>query len=419
MQKTNEQLYKERQQRVQDAIALKVPDRVPVWFQDASFFPAKYADISFREVMYDSDKAFAAYKKTIVDFEPDIYFNPGHSLHTPGEASDIMECRQVLLPGQHGISEYHSYQFVEADYMRRGEYDAFLNDPTGYIISKFMPRVFGAMKPFETLPSLMSLLLGYYAMPAMAGMVNDDLITSMEKFCKAARIIQRHKTKAAHFTQEMSMLGFPMACGAITLAPFDLIGDTMRGLKGVLMDMYRQPDKLLAAIDKVTPLMTFGAIAQCRDTGNPGVFIPLHKGSDGFMSLKHFETFYWPSLKQMILTLIDHGLTPCPFFEGNHTQRLEYYADLPKGKILGFFDSTDIHRAKDILGKTMCMSGFMPLLVLQTGTEDDVKIQAKRLIDVLGKDGGFIMGPRSAMDEADPRLVKAWFDFTKEYGVYA
>jgi uroporphyrinogen-III decarboxylase len=419
MEKTNEQLYKERQQRVQDAIALKVPDRVPVWFQDASFFPAKYAGISFREAIYDSDKAFAAYKKTFLDFEPDIYFNPGHALHTPGEASDIMECRQVLLPGQQGISEYHSFQFVEADYMQRGEYDAFLNDPTGFIISKFIPRVFGAMKPFETLPSLMSLLMGYFAMPAMGGMVSDDLIKSMEKFCKAARIIQKHTKKAAHFKQEMSTLGFPMACGAITLAPFDLIGDTMRGLKGVLMDMYRQPDKLLAAIDKVTPLLTFGAIAQCRDSGNPGVFIPLHKGSDGFMSLKQFETFYWPSLKQMILTLIDHGLTPCPFFEGNHTRRLEYYADLPKGKILGFFDATDIHRAKDILGKTMCMSGFMPLLVLQTGTEDDVKIQATRLIDVLGKDGGFIMGPRSAMDEANPRLVRVWFDFTKEYGVYA
>ena len=67
----------------------------------------------------------------------------------------------------------------------------------------------------------------------------------------------------------------------------------------------------------------------------------------------------------------------------------------------------------------MCMSGFMPLFLLQNGTEDDVKTEAKRLIDVLGKDGGFIMGPRSAMDEANPRLVKVWFDFTKEYGVYA
>ena len=33
-------------------------------------------------------------------------------------------------------------------------------------------------------------------------------------------------------------------------------------------------------------------------------------------------------------------------------------------------------------------------------------------------DGGYIMGPKSAMDECNPELVKVWFDFTKEYGVY-
>ena len=93
-------------------------------------------------------------------------------------------------------------------------------------------------------------------------------------------------------------------------------------------------------------------------------------------------------------------------------------ADLPKGKILGFFDSTDIYKAKEIIGKTMCMSGFMPLSLLQTGTPEKVKDYAKKLIDVVGKDGGFIMGPKSAMDEANPELVKVWFDFTKDYGVY-
>lgn len=419
MEKSNEQLYEERKQRVQDAIALKVPDRVPIWFQDASFFPARYTGMTFREAMYDSDKVFVAYKKTFMYFEPDFYFNPGHALHTPGMALETLDCKQVLLPGQHGISENHSFQFVESDYMKRDEYDEFLNDPTGFTISKFIPRVFGAMKSFETLPPITNLLLGYFGMPVLDAMVSDDLITSMEKFCKAARAVQEHTAKADSFVQDMTKTGFPLACGAITLAPFDLIGDTMRGLRGVLMDMYRQPDKLLAAIDEVTPLMTDGAINQCEASGNPGVFIPLHKGSDGFMSLKQFETFYWPSLKQLMLTLIDNGLTPCPFFEGDHTQRLEYYADLPKGKILGFFDSTDIYKAKDIIGNTMCMSGFMPLSILQTGTEDDVKAEAKQLIDVLGKDGGYIMGPKSAMDEADPNLVKVWFDFTKEYGVYS
>ena len=141
----------------------------------------------------------------------------------------------------------------------------------------------------------------------------------------------------------------------------------MRGLRGIFLDMYRNPDKLLAAIDHVTPMMIGMAIAQCEMTGCPGVFIPLHKGSDGFLSLDQFEKFYWPSLKKMILALIDHGLTPCPFFEGIHTKRLDYYADLPKGKVLGFFDSTDIYQAKEKLGGKMCMSGFMPLSLLQTG----------------------------------------------------
>lgn len=418
MGKTKEEIYMERQKRVQDAIALKVPDRVPIWFQDASFFPAKYAGINFKEAMYDSDKLFAAYKKTFLDFEPDFYFNPGHAFHTPGEASDILDCKQVVLPGQKGLSMDHSFQFVEGEYMKAEEYDEFLDDPTAFTISKFVPRVYGTMKPLESIPPVKAHLLGYFGTSLSAGMLGEDLLSAMESYCRAGRIVQKHMAKSAAFVNEMTSFGFPLACGALTLAPFDLIGDTMRGLRGIMMDMYRCPDKLLAAIDKVTPMMIGGAIAGCEASGCPGVFIPLHKGSDGFMSLEQFETFYWPSLKKLILTFIDHGLTPCPFFEGIHTQRLEYYAELPKGKVLGFFDSTDVHKAKEILGKTMCMSGFMPLSLLQTGTPDKVKAYAKTLIDVVGKDGGFIMGPKSAMDEANPELVKVWFDFTKEYGVY-
>jgi uroporphyrinogen-III decarboxylase len=118
------------------------------------------------------------------------------------------------------------------------------------------------------------------------------------------------------------------------------------------------------------------------------------------------------------IELIDSGITPCPFFEGDYTSRLPYLAELPRGKILGLFDSTDIYKAKEALGATMCISGMMPLSLLQPGTADAVRSHAKTLIDVVGKGGGFIMGPRSAMDECNPELVKVWVDFTKEYGVY-
>jgi uroporphyrinogen-III decarboxylase len=159
-------------------------------------------------------------------------------------------------------------------------------------------------------------------------------------------------------------------------------------------------------------------VSGAKMSGTLRVFIPLHRGADGFLSLKQFETFYWPGLKRLMLTLIDEGITPCPFFEGDYTSRLKYLADLPKGKVLGLFDATDIFKAKEILGGTMCISGMMPLSLLQVGTPEKIKDYAKKLIDVVGKGGGFIMGPRSAMDECDPDLVKVWVEFTKEYGVY-
>ena len=166
-----EDLYRERDKRVKDAIALRIPDRVPIWFQDASFFPAKYTGITFKEAMYESDKVFAAYKKTFLDFEPDFYFNPGHALHTPGDALEELDCRQVVLPGQKGIPVNHSFQFVEDEYMTAEEYDELLDDPTAFTISKYVPRVYGKMKPLETLPPVKTLLLGYFGMPASGSLI--------------------------------------------------------------------------------------------------------------------------------------------------------------------------------------------------------------------------------------------------------
>jgi hypothetical protein len=48
----------------------------------------------------------------------------------------------------------------------------------------------------------------------------------------------------------------------------------------------------------------------------------------------------------------------------------------------------------------------------------DVKDCCKKLIDTVGKDGGFILSPRSSTDEVNPVNLKTMIDFTHEYGVY-
>ena len=417
MGKTPEELYQERVKRVNDAIQLQVPDRVPFWFQDISFFPARYTGTTCQALMYDDKVFIAAYEKTLTDFEPDMFFNPGHAIHTPGDALDMIDSKQVKVPGR-DISPYHTFQFIEGEYMKADEYDALLNDPTGYTISVYLPRVLGAMKPLATLPPLTGLLMGYFGLPLISVFVIPEVVSAFEAFYKAGEAIARHNSAVGSLHEQLKAAGFPLACGGITLAPFDVLSDTLRGMRGLMLDMYRQPDKVLAVIERLLPMLIGLGVSGAKMSGTPRVFIPLHRGADGFMSLEQFETFYWPGLKRLMLALIDEGITPCPFFEGSYTSRLECLAELPKGKLLGLFDATDIFKAKEILGGTMCISGMMPLSLLQVGTPQKIRDYTKKLIDVVGKGGGFIMGPRSAMDECDPELVRVWRDFTKEYGVY-
>jgi uroporphyrinogen-III decarboxylase len=58
------------------------------------------------------------------------------------------------------------------------------------------------------------------------------------------------------------------------------------------------------------------------------------------------------------------------------------------------------------------------LSLLATGSPDDIRAYCKKLIDVVGREGGFIMDASTVLDDAKPENVKAMFEFTKEYGRY-
>ncbi len=58
------------------------------------------------------------------------------------------------------------------------------------------------------------------------------------------------------------------------------------------------------------------------------------------------------------------------------------------------------------------------MFVLQIGSVQEVKDYCKKLIDVVGKGCGYILGPRSSTDEVKPENLKPMIEFTKEYGKY-
>ena len=100
---------------------------------------------------------------------------------------------------------------------------------------------------------------------------------------------------------------FPMRCNfpcrmglAAGAVPYDIISDLMRGMRGSMLDMYRCPDKLLAAIEKLSDQTMQAISAGPKPEGFTTSFIALHRGADGFMSLEQFEKFYWPYLKKLV-----------------------------------------------------------------------------------------------------------------------
>jgi len=120
----------------------------------------------------------------------------------------------------------------------------------------------------------------------------------------------------------------------------------------------------------------------------------------------------------VILGLVDDGRIPLLFAEGRYGSRLETVMDLPKGTTVWLFDQTDMARAKETVGTVACIQGNVPLSLLHAGTPSDVSDYVRRLIDVAGAGGGFILDMGASGDSGKDENLRAMVKTTKEYGVY-
>jgi uroporphyrinogen-III decarboxylase len=218
----------------------------------------------------------------------------------------------------------------------------------------------------------------------------------------------------------ISNLGIPPLIGGFTKAPFDTLGDTLRGTRAIMLDMYRQPKKLLAALDRLVPIAIEMGVRSTTTNKNPIAFIPLHKGADGFMSNQDFKTFYWPTLKAVILGLIQEGVVPYLFVEGGYNQRLDIIADpdIPKGTTIWIFDQSDMKEVKKRFTGWACFGGNVPVSLLKAATPEIVADCVKELIDSVGQDGGYMLSTGAVLDDAKAENLHAMIDTGKEYGKY-
>ena len=409
--------YQRRVQMLIDVITLKKPERVPVC-PAMGIFPFVYAGVTPQEAMYDYGKLAEAIRKYHSDFMPDTM--AGTALYGSGKVLELLDYKLYRWPG-HGVPPKESYQCIEDEYMRADEYHSLINDPSDFFLRNYLPRIFGPMAPLALLGPLTDILELPSVGPAMIPFGLPQVQEALRKLLEAGQAAFEWNQACTTIDREtISTLGLTGFMGGFTKAPFDILGDTLRGTRAIMLDKFRHPNSVLAVVERFVPIAIEAGVRAAKNSRSPVVFMPLHKGADAFMSNKDFLTFYWPTLKAVILGLIDEGLIPYLFVEGAYNKRLDTIvdADIPSGRTIWMFDQTDLREVKKRFTGWACFGGNVPSSLLIAGKPEEVKAHVQRLIDDVGQDGGYILSTGATVDSAVAANLHAMIDTCKEYGVY-
>ncbi len=390
-----QKLFQERLARYLTALDCGKPDKVPISFSVGEW-AVKYTNSTLQEVYYDIEKGNSITSQVLdetlsaLDFD---VFGGGISLWWP-PMFDVMGSKLYKFPGI-SLEENSTFQYVEEEYMKADDYDEFTANPTGWLLTKYLPRISEEFSEPGSYRSCVALIKS----AAAFAMANNSAAKGWESW--------------------LGQHGLVPAGTGFSKAPFDTLGDALRGMKGILLDIRRRPEKVLAACEAIIPHnIAYGMITAQGDTTFP-CFMPLHRGAYPFLSLEQWMKFYWPSLKAVIEGLWAQGKRTFFFAEGDWTPYIERIAELPDKSILFIIDKTDPVKAKKVFGGRFCLYGGVPTTLLTYGKPKEVKECAKRMIDELGYDGGYVLAPGGVvMGDAKRENMLALIEAGREYGVY-
>ncbi len=394
-----ERRYSERLDRYTTAMRNEQPDRVPIR-PFAAEFAGVYAGYTCQELAHDYQKGFAAVRKCAADFDWDAVVP--NMVATWTGMTQAMGLRYYMIPGI-DVPANVGHQYCEPPpedaWMKPDEYDALIEDPTGYLYNVWLPRVAKPLSPVGepvTFEHNVSLVKGAMAMMQFFG----------------AWGVQEAQLRAES--------GAVSALAGMLRAPLDLIADKLRGYYGLVEDLHERPDKVLAACEALMPHLAQFALATADPNKNVPIGFWMHRGCVPFINFDHFDNIFWPTLKPIVQELWAAGHQTLFYAEGNWDHHLGSFAELPERSIVYHVDQGDIFKVHEALGGRFCLSGGIPNYLLAFSTPDEVRQRCKEVIDGVAKDGGYIMDA-SAIIQNDAKVenMRAMTDATLEYGAYS
>lgn len=394
-----EQLYRERLNRYVAAMRNEQADCVPVRPFVAEF-TARYAGYTNQEVTHDFEKAFLAVRKCAADFDWDAMVP--NMVYVWTGLTQAIGLKYYGIPGI-DVPPDMGFQYLEPPeaeaFMRADEYDALIDDPTGFLFNVWFPRVCAEAseigKPV-TYRNNLSLVKGGMAM--------------LHYFHSFGRQIALMRSET----------GTVSAISGIFKAPFDILADKLRGYVGLTLDMRERPGKVLQACEALMPHLCHVGLA----TADPDRQVPIgfwmHRGCVPFVTPSQFRSHYWPTLRPIIEEFWRHGHQTLFYAEGNWDRHLEDFSELPERSIVYHVDRGDVFEAHRKLGDRFCLSGGIPNHLLSYGTPEEVRAFCRNAVGEVAREGGYICDASAIMQsDTRPENLRAMTEAVREHGVYS
>jgi len=367
-------------ERIEAAVNLEPVDRIPCAPLMDIYFPCKHKKMKVAECYSDMRKGFHA----IVDVFDEVggwdgMILPGYSLAiTPHVYSGVV-IGKTMIPGK-DFEENEVAQFQELEVLIRDDYDKIAKLGYNQFRVKYRQR-----------------FTSY----------NEDQILKWTR---------RQMTQYQYELETWSARGIRSLCGAIVSSPM-MILSTTRTLVEFTMDLFEIPDQVEAAMEAMVDDLIQDTIEAAQISGEQGVMLIMERSGCFYYSLDIYERFEYPFMKKMVEAFAEEGLITVMHLDQDYTMNLPYFKDLPPKMVVAEFDSmTDIFKAKEILNGHICIAGDVPAALTTLGKVEEVEEYCRKLIDVVGKDGGFILSTGCTCPvECKMENFKAMVDTTKTY----
>lgn len=361
---------KQRMIRIQEAIALRRPDRIPVVLEYAGF-AAHATGIPMAEFLSSPKTA----TRTMIQ-----------AYHLIGDGDAInygsfsayglsyLFGAKVRVPGVE-LPPNEMWQVVEKEIMSREDYDRILDVGWKTFFREFLAkRVFDDAEP--------SLLPEKQASADVIGMWAEQ--------------------------------GVPVLTGGDVTTPFELLCGS-RSLERFFLDLLDIPEKVSAVMDEMVPHLAGDPVRSALMKGYPVVWVGGWRTAPALLSPAMWERFVWPYFRRLVFEVAEAGIVPLLHLDSNWERELERFREFPKGKVIMALDGyTNIFKAKNVLGDHLCLMGDVPASMLAFGSPDEVYAYSRRLIAECGPEGFILQSgcdiPANAKMENVQAMVAAAMD---------